>query len=341
MNTPRKKPATLRKRLLRLGMGLALTMALLYLALVWWCVKEIAEPSRRAADVPHLPYFDGTAKAGFVVEKFVSSDGMPCLVCTPEHVDKFSKRAGIIRQQLAEQGISLKPAGEIIGTVLILHGRSGIKEDYLAVAERFCAVGFRCVIPDLPGHGGNPEPFTTYGVLEAPIILKCYAEVAVKNGFTGQPSAILGQSMGGAEAIHTAALDGSPFGAMVVVSSFDKLETVIRGQANSLLGQTLGAAVAMPAGHVYEWRTGVPIAGIDSSEKARQVRIPTLVVHGDDDSMVPTASGKALFDSFPGNTKRWLEVPGAEHNNVLVTDFPLYATMAKWFLDHLTPRPGG
>ncbi len=217
-------------RLLRLGAGMALVTAILYLALVWWCAKEIAEPSRRSAEAPHLPYFDGSAKAGFAVEKFVSSDGMPCLVCTPERVDEFSKKAGIIRTQLSDQGISLKPAGEVIGTLLILHGRSGIKENYLAVAERFCAVGFRCVIPDLPGHGANPEPFTTYGVLEAPMILKCYGEAAGKFGFTGQPCAILGQSMGGAEAIHTAALDGSPFTAMVIVSSFDKLETVIRGR---------------------------------------------------------------------------------------------------------------
>ena len=337
MNTLRKMPATLGRKFLRLSIRIFLTTAILYLALVWWCAKEIAEPWRRSAEAPHLPYFDGSAKTGFVVEKFVSSDGMPCLVCTPEHVDRFSKRAGVIRGQLSEQGIALKPAGEVIGTLLILHGRSGIKENYLAVAERFCAVGFRCVIPDLPGHGANPEPFTTYGVLEAPIILKCYREAAGKFGFTGQPCAILGQSMGGAEAIHTAALDGSPFGAMVIVSRFDKLETVIRGQANSLLGSTVGAAVSKPAGLVYEWRTGIHLSEIDSSEKARKVSIPTLVIHGDEDLMVPTASGKALFEAFPENTKkRWLEVPGAEHNNVLVTDFPLYAAMAHWFLEHVT-----
>lgn len=110
MTTPRKIPITLRSKLLRLGIGISLTMAMLYLALVWWCAKEIAEPSRRLVEAQHLPYFDGSAKAGFVVEKFVSSDGMPCLVCTPERVDEFSKRAGIIREQLAEQGISLKPA---------------------------------------------------------------------------------------------------------------------------------------------------------------------------------------------------------------------------------------
>ena len=341
MPASRKPPISLKKRLARLGIGIVLVVGIFYVALVWWCAKEISQPSRRTAAAVHLPYLDGSAQAGFVVEKFVSSDGMPCLVCTPVPVVEFSKRAGIIREQLVEQWAALKPAGEIVGTLLILHGRKGIKEDYLAVAERFCAVGFRCVIPDLPGHGENPEVFTTYGVLEAPTILKCFTEAGEKFGFADQPCVIFGQSMGGAEAIHTVALDGSPFAAMVVVSSFDKLETVIRGQANSLLGTTLGSAVSVPAGQVYQWRTGVHVSEIDSSEKARHIRIPTLVVHGDTDSMVPTASGKALFEAIPASTKKhWLEVPDADHGNILVTDFPLYASIARWFIEHITQPQG-
>jgi hypothetical protein len=45
------------------------------------------------------------------------------------------------------------------------------------------------------------------------------------------------------------------------------------------------------------------------------------------------ASGKRLFDAFP-EPKRWVEVPGAGHDNVLVTDFPIYAEIAEWFLAH-------
>jgi len=97
--------------------------------------------------------------------------------------------------------------------------------------------------------------------------------------------------------------------------------------------------VGKPAGLVYEWRTGIHLSEINSSDKARQVRIPTLVIHGDEDKMVPTASGKVLFESFPENTKkRWLEIPGADHNNVLITDFPLYAAMAHWLLEHISSQ---
>lgn len=334
---PIRIPFPLKRLLVRLGIWLALGAGILYGVIVWWCASEIAEPPRRVASAEQRTFLDGTARAGFTVEEFTSSGGMPSLICTPVPAAELSEKAGIIRGQLAEKGISLKPAGETIGTLLILHGRKGIKEDYLAVAERFCAVGFRCVIPDLPGHGSNPERFTTYGVLEAPMILRCYGEVAEKFGFAGLPCAILGQSMGGAEAIQAVSLEGSPFAAMVVVSSFDKLDTVIRSQTNGMLGSVLGAAVRAPAKGVFAWKTGVRFSEINSVEKALHLRIPTFVIHGDADNMVPTASGKLLYDAIPtGTKKRWLEVPGAGHSNVLVTDFPLYATMAEWFLNHLT-----
>ncbi len=97
----------------------------------------------------------------------------------------------------------------------------------------------------------------------------------------------------------------------------------------------LGAAVRNPAWAIFEWRTGVNVSEIRPAEKAAGIAIPTMVVHGDSDGLIPMSSGRALFDSFPERTaKRWLPVPTADHDNVLVTDFPLYATMAEWILTH-------
>ena len=335
MKTARQE-FSLKRLLVRLAIWLVLAVAILYGVLVWWCASELAEPARRPVSAGALPYLEGTAKAGFQVETFTSSDGMPCVVCTPEQTVVFSKRAATIREQLAERGIMLAPSGETLGTILILHGRGGMKEDYFAVAERFCAAGLRCVIPDLPAHGANPKKYATYGMLEAEMVLKCYQEAAVKYHFPEQPSGILGQSMGGSVAIHAAALDGSPFGSIVVISSFDRLETVVRGQTNGLLGSVLGAAVREPADAVFGWKTGVKVSEIRPIDKAATIRIPTMIVHGDTDDFVSTTSGKTLFEAFPNDIeKRWVSVPTAGHNNVLVTDFPIYATMAEWFLAHI------
>ncbi len=323
--------------LIRLGIWLSLGAAIVYGVIVWWCASEIAEPSRRTISAAQTALLDGSEKAGFSVEKFVSKGGMPCLVCTPIPIGEISERAAIIRTQLSEKGISLKPPGEIIGTLIILHGRSGMKEDYLAVAERYCAIGFRCVIPDLPGHGANPQRFAAYGVKEGEMVLECYRETAGKFAFPVKPCAVLGQSMGGSVAIHAAALPDSPFRVMVVVSSFDRLDTVIRSQTENLLGSFLGGAVRAPADVVFGWKTGVRISEINPVEKAAKIAIPTMIVHGDADISVPTSAGKKLYAAFPESTeKQWLAVPGAAHNNVLVTDYPLYSAMGEWLLTHLS-----
>ncbi len=337
MSEIRKREFSLKRLLVRLGVWIAVSLGVLFGVMVWWCASEIAEPGRRSAHPSSAEYLDGTAGAGFKVEKFVSSDGMPCLICVPVVSENISKRAEMIRTQLEERKISLKPPGEIVGTILLLHGRRGIKEDYLPVAERFCSIGFRCVMPDLPGHGENPEKFTTYGVREAASILRCYQEAAERSSFAAAPNGIFGISMGGSEAIYTAALEGSSFGAVVVVSTFDKLDTVIRNQADGLFGPVLGAMVRGPADTVYGWKTGVDLSEIRPMDKAAGLSIPTMVIHGDSDRYVPTSAGKALYDSLPETAeKSWVTVPGADHNNVLITDFPLYATAAEWFLKHLT-----
>ena len=39
------------------------------------------------------------------------------------------------------------------------------------------------------------------------------------------------------------------------------------------------------------------------------------------------------FSSYPNENKKLITVKGADHNNILVTDYPLYAEMAEWFLN--------
>jgi hypothetical protein len=32
---------------------------------------------------------------------------------------------------------------------------------------------------------------------------------------------------------------------------------------------------------------------------------------------------------------QWIEIPGADHDNVLITDFPIYAAIAEWMFKHV------
>jgi pimeloyl-ACP methyl ester carboxylesterase len=61
-----------------------------------------------------------------------------------------------------------------------------------------------------------------------------------------------------------------------------------------------------------------------------------LVAHGTSDRVIPIKCGRLLYDALPSSIeKRWVEIPGADHDNVLITDFPIYAEMAEWMLHHV------
>lgn len=58
------------------------------------------------------------------------------------------------------------------------------------------------------------------------------------------------------------------------------------------------------------------------------------MLHGDKDEVIDMSQGKQLYNSFASTDKTWLTVTNAGHHNILITDAPVYATMADWLLSH-------
>lgn len=66
------------------------------------------------------------------------------------------------------------------------------------------------------------------------------------------------------------------------------------------------------------------------------LKCPVFLAHGTSDRVIPVECGRRLYAALPpGIEKRWVEIPGADHDNVLITDFPIYAEMAEWMLRHV------
>ncbi len=306
--------------------------------LIIWSGSEIASPDRRELMDYHREFLTHPAAHGFTIDPFTASDGTPVLVCAPDPSSSLGERGKIIRRQLAERGFTLKPAGHVMGTLVLLHGRKGRKEDYLPVAERLCAAGFRCVIPDLPAHGEHPGKTATYGVREAELPARILSEAAARFAFDPQPAGLIGMSMGGSVAMHASALPDAPWESLVIVSSFDSFPKVIEGQASRHIGSMLGPHWAKGTDLAYHWKSGIHLGEIQPLRHAISIRIPTLIAHGSHDSVSSLDRGKTLYDSLPSLTpKKWIEIPGAGHDNVLITSYPIYAEIAGWMLVHLTP----
>jgi uncharacterized protein len=300
----------------------------------WWAGNELASPARRALQDYHHEFLTAPSSHGVAVKPFTLSDGTPCLMMEPLPDGRLGLRGEKVREQLQDR--ALPPPGQIIGTLVLVHGRKGRKEDYLLIGERLCAAGFRCLLPDMPAHGEHPVTTTTFGLREAEIPGRVLAEAAARFGFPARPAGLLGMSMGGAVSVHAAALANHPWKTLVILSSFDRLETAIQKNVSDHVGPTLGSVWQHAAGWFYEWKTGVSLSQIRSDLPAAKLNLPTMIAHGTTDSVVPMESGRRLFDALPKNLeKKWVEIPGADHHNVLITEFPIYATVARWMLEHV------
>lgn len=311
-------------------------LLLLPLAAGWWAADQLAHPPRRPLQDFHREFLADPVAHGVKLQSFTCGDGTPVIVCSPNAAGLLGKRGQTIRGQLAQKNLALPLPGQIIGNLVLVHGRRGRKEDYLLIAERFCAVGFRCILPDLPAHGDHPGTVACYGVKESRLPEMVLREAAQQGGFDPQPVGIMGLSMGGAVSIRSAAQTDAPWRAAVLVSTFDTLENVVWHQASSLVGEACGSVWQNLTGRLFAWKTGMPLSAANSIALVPQLHCPTLIAHGTADRVIPHECGRRLYAALPPNIEtRWIEIPDADHDNVLITDFPIYAEMAEWLLRHV------
>lgn len=304
---------------------------------------ELVAPTRRPLQDYHTEWMTNQGVHGISVHAFGCLAGrVPCLIVTPEVGNGCSQRGAAIRAQLSSDGMELAPWGTVCANLVLLHGRHGRKEDMLPIAERFCAAGFRCLLPDLPAHGESPIPSVDFGstAFDSDLASTVLHECAEKFAFDSSPAALWGMSMGGAFAASSACSHPSDWYCLVIVSSFDTLDGVIEEQCRQRAGG-FGPVLASAIRQNSLRRTGLDTATVRPFEWAHQVQLPVFVAHGTNDPVIQMHRGRALFESFAAIEKKWVAVNGADHNNVLITPMPLYAAMAGWLLQHLPARKSG
>lgn len=296
-----------------------------------WLGGEMVSPPRRSLEPHHHEVLARPEAFGMRLRSFIASDGTPVVVCEPS--GNPGKRGRLVREQLAARHAPLPTFGECGRVLVLMHGRRMRKEDMLFVAERFCAAGFRCVVPDLPGHGDHPAEVAGYGITESTLPAQIAREAAVKFGFTLENASLLGLSMGGAVALRAATLPDAPWKALVLICTFDDLSKVVETQAEKLAGPVLGPLLAFGAGARFAFETGEMPSAANSRLLASKVRCPVVIAHGMADSFIPPECGQRLHEALTAaQSRRWVPVPGGGHATIFTSEFPLFATLSEWLL---------
>jgi hypothetical protein len=64
--------------------------------------------------------------------------------------------------------------------------------------------------------------------------------------------------------------------------------------------------------------------GFLNGEKIKKYTGPLLIIHAEQDHIVPFNQGEILYNTCPSKNKKFLPVPNANHNNILGVGYQKY-----------------
>ena len=214
-------------------------------------------------------------------------------------------------------------------TAILLHGFAEDRGRMRDRAEALACRGWDVALLDARGHGASGGDRVSFGGREADDLRAWIDLLAPDSG----PVVVWGRSMGAAVAIRAAAADPR-IGALVLEGPYLALVSAVAAWLRRLwLPTALAGALVRRA----EARAGVAMARPRPIELAPEVAIPTLILHGVDDPVVPRAEARRLASAFR-LPAALIEVEGARHTDVVaVGGDELLGRVAGW-LDEAASR---
>lgn len=327
----------MRRRLKRLALLLGIVIIPLGASIAALGSKALVSPPRRTLQDYHRTILAHQADHGLVVEDLGLLAHTPAQLYRPSHRPGIARKSRALRAELQHRGITLPAWGDTVGTILLLHGHTGRKEDHLPIAERFCAAGFACIAIDLPGHGDHPSGLATFGAREVPLLPRVLAELRESHDLPA-PTALFGISQGGCISLQAAAAQPDDYFAVASIATFAELNQILGNGARSYhpAARPFSACTTRLVRFGTWCRAGFDPASIRPAEAAADITVPVFIGHGALDSFITASDAQRIHDAVPHERKTIRLVPDGTHSNVLAKGGnAFYADITEFFLTHL------
>jgi pimeloyl-ACP methyl ester carboxylesterase len=220
-------------------------------------------------------------------------------------------------------------------TIVFLHGWKGSSRSWDKNVEELSKT-YDCITLDLPGFGNSTEPKSVWNVAEYAEFVKAFVKTLGISKFE-----LVGKSFGGRVAIVFASRWPELLAHLVLASAAGTEKRSLATQARisvAKLGKTvlgiLGVrnleilrtrfykATAIEADQSpYLWEVKKLVTNTDLAKVARTIRVPTLIVWGTKDKMLPLQVGQKLNKTITGSTLKLIENGGHNANQENMREF--------------------
>lgn len=207
--------------------------------------------------------------------------------------------------------------------ILFFHGNGETVSDYddvgahyTGLALNFLAIGYR-------GYGASTGKPTVAAMMEdACKAFEQIREWKVANRRPG-PMMVMGRSLGSAAALEVAGHFQDAVSGLIIESGFATTTPLLL---------TLGID---PGKFDFAERDG-----FNNLAKIGRITKPTLILHGQNDELIPVSNGGSLQSQCAARNKELQIVPGATHNTVMACGGSMYFETILRFTDKATGRRG-
>lgn len=180
-------------------------------------------------------------------------------------------------------------------TILYFHGNAGNLATRTGRFQRFLKHGYGLIAPAYRGSSGSTgTPSESALTADARLV---YDQLAPAQ------TVIYGESLGSAVAIALAASLPQPPLGLVLEAPFTSIPDLAQTHYPKLAPYAEKLANQWP-----------------SLDRAANLSLPLLILHGTRDTLIPHAMGQALFDAAPAPRKRFLSVRGGTHTDLWRSD---------------------
>ncbi len=204
-------------------------------------------------------------------------------------------------------------------SILYFHGNGEMVCDYDMLAPSYISLGYNFIVASYRGYGWSDGSPTATNMMNDAVKIFEAVKLRLEKHDHSSPLLVMGRSLGSASAIELASTFPDDIKGLIIESGF----------ADTLpLLHNLGADPASLEMTEED--------GFGNNDKIASITLPTLIIHGSRDQIIPPSSAERLQATSGARTKQFHLIPGAEHNTMISTGGELYFETIKRFIDDLT-----